>query len=199
MTEDQEHVSGTEQAGHEEAHHANVQEAADAKGAELAADVRRLQCDVAISKHVGASLGAGFIPLPVVDFVTITGVQINLLYRLCRIYDVEFSKESARSIITSLLGASVPGLQGELVGSGLKMIPIIGTVAGMVAAPVIAGASTYAVGKVFVLHLESGGTLLTFDAKKMKAHFEQALQEGKRVIRRKPKASAEPAEAEAAS
>lgn len=167
--------------------------------ADLTSDMRRLQCDVAISKHVAASLGAGFIPLPVVDFVTITGVQINLLYRLCRIYGVEFSKESARSIVTSLLGASVPSLQGELIGSGLKMIPIIGTLAGMVAAPVIAGASTYAVGKVFVLHLESGGTLLTFDAKKMKLHFEQALQEGKRVVRRKAKTNVAPVEAEANS
>ncbi len=61
------------------------------------------------------------------------------------------------------------------------MVPVIGTVAGMFATPALAAATTYAVGTVFVQHLESGGTLLTFDAKKMKSHFEQALRKGEKV------------------
>jgi len=142
-------------------------------------DVRSLRCDVTISKHVGAAMGFGFLPLPVVDFVAITGVQMDLVYRLSRIYDVEFSTQAVRAIIGSLLGASVP-LQPALI-SGLKLMPGIGTAAAFVAQPALAGASTYAIGKVFVEHFESGGTLLTFDAGKMKTHFEQRMKEGKHV------------------
>jgi uncharacterized protein (DUF697 family) len=143
-------------------------------------DVRRLRCDVTITKHVGAAMGFGFLPLPVVDFVAITGVQLDLVYRLSRIYDVEFSTQAVRALIGSLLGASIP-LQPALI-SGLKVLPGVGTAAAFVAQPALAGASTYAIGKVFIEHFESGGTLLTFDAGKMKAHFEQRLNEGKHVV-----------------
>jgi uncharacterized protein (DUF697 family) len=143
-------------------------------------DVRKLRCDVTITKHVGAAMGFGFLPLPVIDFVAITSVQMDLVYRLSRIYDVEFSTQAVRALIGSLLGASIP-LQPALI-SGLKLMPGIGTAAAFVAQPALAGASTYAIGKVFVEHFESGGTLLTFDAGKMKAHFEQRMNEGKSVV-----------------
>lgn len=68
-------------------------------------DVRKLRCDVTITKHVGAAMGFGFLPLPVVDFVAITGVQMDLVYRLSRIYDVDFSTQAVRAVIGSLLGA----------------------------------------------------------------------------------------------
>jgi uncharacterized protein (DUF697 family) len=146
------------------------------------AAVRRVRCDLAISNHVTTALGAGFIPVPFVDFAAITGVQVDLLYRLCKIYDVPFTKEAARSLVASLVGASVPSVSATFFSSALKLIPGVGTIAGMFATPVVAGAATYAVGKVFVEHLESGGTLLSFDSNKMKAHFEKAMAEGKKVV-----------------
>lgn len=146
----------------------------------MLSELRRLKCDMTISKHVGAALGFGFIPLPLVDFVGISGVQLDMIYRLCRIYDIDFSTQAARSVIGALIGAGVP-LQ-PILTSGLKAIPGIGTAAALFAAPTLAGASTYALGKVFVAHFETGGTLLTFDAAKMRSHFESALAEGKNVV-----------------
>jgi uncharacterized protein (DUF697 family) len=156
-------------------------ESREADAGEVVNDIRKLKCDMVISKHVAVSIGAGFIPFPFVDFATISAVQIRMLYQLCKIYDVKFSKEAARSILSALIGASIPGVQSTLFASGLKMLPVVGTVAGMFATPTLAAATTYAVGAVFVQHLESGGTLLTFDAKKMKSHFERALRQGKKV------------------
>jgi uncharacterized protein (DUF697 family) len=144
--------------------------------------VRQVRCDLAISNHVATALGAGFIPVPFADFLTVTGVQIDLLYRLCKVYDTGFSTEAARSVVTSLVGASVPSISATFLASALKMVPGVGTVVGWGAMPVLAGATTYAVGKVFVEHLESGGTLLTFDSDKMKAHFESAMVEGKKFV-----------------
>jgi uncharacterized protein (DUF697 family) len=144
------------------------------------AEFRKIKCDMTISKHVSAALGFGFIPLPLVDFVGISGVQLDMLYRLCRIYDVDFSTQAARSVIAALIGTGLP--MQPLLASSLKMIPGIGTAAGIFAVPALAGASTYALGRVFVQHFETGGTLLTFDASKMKAHFEHAMSEGKNVV-----------------
>ena len=43
------------------------------------------------------------------------------------------------------------------------------------------GAAQDAAGGVFVQHFESGGTLLDFDAKKMRAYFSSKLEEGNGV------------------
>lgn len=149
-------------------------------GPDVLAELRKLKCDMTITKHVTAALGFGFIPVPLVDFVAITGTQIDMVYRLSRIYDVDFSTQAVRGVLASLLGGGV-ALQPAL-ASSMKLIPGIGAAAGFFAAPALAAASTYAVGRVFVQHFETGGTLLTFDAAKMRAHFEQALSEGKQVV-----------------
>ncbi|HEX7360864.1 MAG TPA: DUF697 domain-containing protein [Bryobacteraceae bacterium] len=147
---------------------------------------------------MATAVGAGFIPVPFADFLTVTGVQVDLLYRLCKAYDTGFSAEAARSVVTSLVGASVPTISATFLASTLKLVPGVGTVVGWGAMPVLAGATTYAVGKVFVEHLESGGTLLTFDSDKMKAHFESAMVEGKKFVAKVKRNDAGPAPLEEA-
>lgn len=156
------------------------QTASETANPDVLAEMRKLKVDMTISKHVGTALGFGFIPVPLVDFIAITGVQLDMVYRLCRIYEIDFSTQAVRGVLASLIGAGVP-LQ-PLLTSSIKMIPGVGAAAGFFAAPALAGATTYAVGRVFVEHFETGGTLLTFDANKMKAHFERALAEGKNVV-----------------
>jgi hypothetical protein len=72
----------------------------------------------------------------------------------------------------------------------LKLIPGVGTIVSMFATPTVSGASTYAVGRVIVQHLETGGSLLTFDASKMKDQFERALKQGKNMTSRTSTAKA---------
>jgi hypothetical protein len=50
---------------------------------------------------------------------------------------------------------------------------------------VFAGAVTYAIGKVFEQHFESGGTFLDFKAEQYKTYFAQMYQEGKDVVIKK--------------
>ena len=64
-----------------------------------------------------------------------------------------------------------------------KAVPGLGTATtGVITVSVLGGATTYALGSVFVQHFESGGTLLDFDAKKMRAYFSNKLEEGKGVV-----------------
>ena len=62
-----------------------------------------------------------------------------------------------------------------------KAIPGIGTTAGVVAMPILGGATTYATGKVFIQHFASGGTFLSFNPDKVKAYYEEMLKEGQKV------------------
>jgi uncharacterized protein (DUF697 family) len=152
--------------------------------AAAAAEINRLKADVVITRHVAVAAGAGLIPLPIVDFAAVTGVQLGMLALICNIYKQPFSKEAAKSIIASLVGGAAAGGEARsmAMGSRLKFIPVVGTVASWLLTPAVAAATTYAIGKVFVRHLESGGTLLSFEAKKMKEYMEKALHEGKKLV-----------------
>ena len=49
----------------------------------------------------------------------------------------------------------------------------------MAAMPAVNGAFSYAVGRVFIRHFESGGTFLDFDADKVRGYFNEQFREGK--------------------
>ncbi|HIE01875.1 MAG TPA: DUF697 domain-containing protein [Thiotrichaceae bacterium] len=134
-------------------------------------------------KYVIASMGAGLIPLPMVDLVALTGVQLKMLHSLAKLYDVPFSKELGKSIMGSLLGGLIPaGAARASAGSLAKLIPIGGMAAGMITMSLFGGAATYAVGKVFIQHFESGGTFLTFDPNKVREHFQAEFEKGQEKV-----------------
>jgi uncharacterized protein (DUF697 family) len=105
---------------------------------------------------------AGLLPIPLIDVVTVGGVQLYMLRRLSEIYGVPFSENRGKAVLSSLVGAIVPATTASGVASFFKFFPGIGQVAGtLTMAPVSAGA-TYVIGKVFIQHFASGGTLLDF-------------------------------------
>lgn len=131
--------------------------------------------------HILASMGTGLIPIPLVDLVALTGIQLNMIRKLCAEYEVPFKQDRGKSIVTSLLGGLLSTEFGAGLSSLVKCIPIIGQTVGAVTMPVIAGAATYAIYKVFVKHFESGGTILDLDPTKMKSFFSEQFTTGKKA------------------
>ncbi len=129
-----------------------------------------------ILKYVAWASGGALIPLPLFDVVAITAFEVTMLKRLCQLYGLEFRQQWGKSLIGALIGTLQTGL---LAGSVLKLIPGIGLAGGMISTAAIAGAMTYAVGKVFVMHFETGGTLFDFDPARMQAYFADQYQEGR--------------------
>jgi uncharacterized protein (DUF697 family) len=86
-----------------------------------------------------------------------------MLRRLSQIYDVPFSENRGKALIAALAGALVPTTSGIGAFSLLKAVPIIGTIIGGFVTPVLSAGATYAIGKAFIQHFESGGTLLDFN------------------------------------
>jgi uncharacterized protein (DUF697 family) len=110
---------------------------------------------------------AGLIPLPIVDIVAVGGVQLEMLRRLSDIYGVPFIENRGKSIIASLAGSVLPASTATTtamgVTSALKSIPGIGTAISAFTMPVFSAGATYVIGKVFIQHFASGGTLLDFN------------------------------------
>jgi uncharacterized protein (DUF697 family) len=135
-------------------------------------------------KYMMISLATSVVPAPGLDIAALTAIQVKMLHALAKVYEVPFSREVGRSSIASLVGGiGAASLARGTFGSLIKLIPIVGPVAGALAMPGLAAASSYAVAKVFILHFESGGTLLDFDPERMRDHYARQLQEGKDVAK----------------
>ncbi len=111
--------------------------------------------------------GAGLIPIPLVDIAAVGGVQIQMLRRLSELYDVPFSENAGKSVLASLAGSLIPASAASTTAMGLtsalKLIPGIGTIIAAVTMPAFSAGATYLIGKVFIQHFASGGTLLDFN------------------------------------
>ena len=110
---------------------------------------------------------AGLVPIPIVDVAAVAGVQLQMLRRLSDIYGVPFADNRGKSVITALAGAIIPASTATTTamtfGSLIKGIPGIGTTIGALTMPVYAAGVTFVIGRVFMKHFASGGTLLDFD------------------------------------
>jgi uncharacterized protein (DUF697 family) len=127
-------------------------------------------------------MGAGFIPVPYLDIAAITGVQLKMLADTGKLYHIPFSQNRVKSLVASLIGGALPGpLAASAVGSAVKMVPVLGPIVGGISVPLLAGATTYAVGTVFIQHFESGGTFLDFNPEEMKEHYRREFEKGKLV------------------
>lgn len=126
--------------------------------------------------------GLGIVPVPVFDLAAVLAVQVKLVYELSHLYGVRFFDNKAKHFITVLIAGLGGGrLVAPVLASLLKVVPIVGTVNGFVALSLTGGAFTYALGKVFTSHFESGGTLLDFDPEKSRAYFAELVKEGQKA------------------
>jgi uncharacterized protein (DUF697 family) len=106
---------------------------------------------------------AGLVPLPVVDVLAVGGLQVQMLRRLSQIYNVDFSLNRGKALVAALAGCMIPATSGMGAASALKAVPILGLLASGFVMPVLSAGATFAIGKAFIQHFESGGTLLDFN------------------------------------
>jgi uncharacterized protein (DUF697 family) len=110
---------------------------------------------------------AGLIPVPFVDIAAVGGLQLQMLRRLSEIYNVPFSENRGKSIIASLAGSVLPASTATTtamgVTSALKTLPGIGTAISSLTMAAVSAGATWVIGKVFIQHFASGGTLLDFN------------------------------------
>ncbi len=135
-----------------------------------------------VKHYVAASMVAALIPIPVFDLIAITGIQLKLLHQLSKLYHVPYSANFGKSLIASLLGGVTSVRTGLLTASVTKSVPGLGTLSSITGVLVVGGASTYAIGKMFIQHFESGGTFLTFDPEAVRKHFMAEFERGKQVV-----------------
>jgi uncharacterized protein (DUF697 family) len=150
---------------------AEKKEPAEGATGSVSATMTDEERDEAASKLVDRlslwSGAAGLIPVPLVDIAAVGGVQLHMLRRLSEIYGVPFSENRGKAIIASLAGSVIPASTATTsaigVASALKTIPGVGTAIATCTMPLFSAGATWVIGKVFIQHFASGGTLLDFN------------------------------------
>jgi uncharacterized protein (DUF697 family) len=130
-----------------------------------------------IKQHVAWSVGAGLVPIPVLDILAVTAIQLDMLKQLCRVYGINYFESSGKAMLSTVTGSTLARVGASMI----KAVPGVGTILGTVSMPVLSGASTYAIAHAATWHFESGGDLLNIDFSKIKDVYKEHFKKGKEV------------------
>lgn len=130
---------------------------------ELTDDARRAMAMKLVRRMALWAGAAGLIPLPFVDLAAIGGIQLQMLRKLSKLYEVPFSENRGKAIMASLVGTMIPASSGIGAASLIKGVPIAGIAVSAAAMPALSAGATYGIGMAFIQHFRSGGTLLDFE------------------------------------
>jgi uncharacterized protein (DUF697 family) len=142
---------------------ASVSPELDEAIAPTSTETREEQASKLVDRFAIWSGVAGLIPLPVVDVLAVGGLQVQMLRRLSQVYGIDFSENRGKAVIAALAGTMIPATSGMGAASALKAVPIVNLLAAGFVMPVLSAGATYAIGKTFIQHFETGGTLLDFN------------------------------------
>jgi uncharacterized protein (DUF697 family) len=138
-------------------------------------DVREARALTVVRNYTLLSAGVGIVPFPLVDMAAMLALQMLLVRGLAKLYGIPYAEQRVKAAVAGLIG----GFDAGYIGYGaLKLVPFFG-IFSYAAMPAINAAISYAVGRVFIQHFESGGTFLDFDAKKVRAYFDEKFREGR--------------------
>lgn len=122
--------------------------------------------------HSKLAAAGGLVMIPVLDFAAIAGVQVRMIQQLAKHYEVELTDNKSKVIISTLIAGLMPKtIAAGAVGSLIKAIPGIGTLASAFTLPALASTSTYVLGKIFAKHFGEGGSLFDLNKDHLKKIF----------------------------
>ena len=85
------------------------------------------------------------------------------LYHAVQNYTFKFEGETIMGKLDGKVAVITGGTSGIGAASMLKTVPILGTIVGGLVMPALSAGATYAIGRAFIQHFASGGTLLDFN------------------------------------
>ena len=123
---------------------------------------------------------AGLIPVPGVDLAAIGGLQVKMIYELCKVYDIPYKKETVQSLLGGLAGSTLTVLASGYLSTRLfRFVPYAGPVLSLVIQPGLAFASTFVLGHIFIRQFESGQSLVGLTAETVNSTYREQLAKTK--------------------
>jgi len=130
-----------------------------------------------VKRYAYYGSGIGIVPFPVAEVLTVNAIQYAMIKKLALCYEIPFKEQRVKSLISSILsgvvGASI--IYGP-VTRALTLFTGLGWVLGTGVSIGVSGAITFALGKLFIDHFESGGSFLDMDIDSSKARLHAELK-----------------------
>lgn len=159
--------------------------------------IKSKHADSIVQNHVMMTMGAGVLPFALADILAVSVIQVDMVRQLCEVYDTPFAKNRIKSLIGSITVSTIARSGAR---SLVKLVPGIGWLIGGATQAVFGGASTYALGKVFKMHLSKGGSLLDFNLAGAQKAYRDLFEKGKTIVpewkKHGPQASDDPVKGE---
>ena len=146
-------------------------------------DSKIIQGNNIIMRYTRTAILPNFIPVPFIDIPINSTIHIVMLRDIASLFNKTFSTQQVKIITTSIINTmGTHFIISGTVNHILKYIPLVGGVASVFAAPSISVGSTYAIGKVFLMHFSEGGSIINFDIKDFDDYFLEMFKEGKTLF-----------------
>lgn len=136
-----------------------------------AALLRRARSGEIVERHAAYAAVGGLLPLPFVDTLGVMAVVALMIEALADLYDQDMGKDRLKTLVASLAGGFGQAGAGVATTAAFAKLVPGANILGMMTSSVAAAAMTRTIGRAFVLHFETGGTALTFDAAAIRAYF----------------------------
>jgi uncharacterized protein (DUF697 family) len=141
-----------------------------------------------VRRHMAWSAAGGLLPMPGLEVPAILAIQLKKLSDIAHIYEVPFTRHVVKAAVSGLLGNFFPVAAAQGSNSAIKSIPIIGPFVALIWQPALAAAATWAVGKVFMQHFESGSRFLDFKSEAIREYFRKQYDAARSGLRGRPAA-----------
>ena len=146
----------------------------------------RLSAHKIVARWSRWSLAASVVPLPLLDMAAISGVQVKMIYELCKTYEVDFEHKAAVAIASGVAGgAAVQTLAGVIAKQMLRFAPGVGQIFMFAVEPLMSYVTTQAIGLAFISHFEDDGRMHDFNPEKIKQYMAAQIEKRKQMFRSK--------------
>lgn len=143
-----------------------------------------LKANNIIEEHALIGAGVGLMPVPMIDILGVGANRLWMLRKLSKLYGVKYHRAMVRSLIASTVSLISAHSAISITASIIKVVPVVGYAAGSLAISTYAGATTYAVGQIFMAHFEEGGDFLDFEPESFANRLQEEFAKGVSMIRR---------------
>jgi uncharacterized protein (DUF697 family) len=120
--------------------------------------VRRTRAHRIVNRHACYSALGGIVPLPFVNFASVTTVIVRMVKVLSDHYHVPFERDRARAIVVGLAAGVMPSGAAAVASSTLFFAVPGSALLGVAVSSVSAAACTRSIGRIFIEHFENGAT-----------------------------------------
>ncbi|WP_297810690.1 GTPase [uncultured Helicobacter sp.] len=125
-------------------------------------DKKKQSAQSLLSKYTAAAATMAATPIPFSDFALLAPTQMAMIGHISSVYDIELTKENLAKIVGAFTAVAGVGYAVKIaVGSLIKLIPAVGTLAGGTLNATMAATTTGLMGKAWIAYLDSNFDNLT--------------------------------------